>query len=96
VVMISATRRLYHDASVLPSLISTTSPEFQQKAESMDVLVADLKAKIAQAREGGGPKAQERMRSKGKKLPRERSVPVILEDPGGLNFNEPWLDCRYF
>ena len=40
----------------------------------MDALVSDLKARIAQAREGGGPKAQERMRSKGKRLPRERSV----------------------
>lgn len=71
----STTRRLYH-ASVLPSLVSTNTPEFQQKAESMDALVSDLKAKIAWAKDGGGPKAQERMRSKGKKLPRERSVSV--------------------
>ncbi|KIL00521.1 hypothetical protein PAXRUDRAFT_129719 [Paxillus rubicundulus Ve08.2h10] len=83
--MVSATRRLYHNASVLPSLISTTSPEFRQKAESMDVLVADLKARISRAREGGGPKAQERMRSKGKKLPRERLS--LLLDP-----NTPFLE----
>ncbi|KAF9226705.1 carboxyl transferase [Gyrodon lividus] len=82
--VISATRRLYH-ASVLPSLISATSPEFQQKAESMDVLVEDMQAKVAQAREGGGPKAQERMRSKGKKLPRERLS--LLLDP-----NTPFLE----
>ncbi|KAF8138353.1 carboxyl transferase [Boletus edulis] len=77
-------RRFYH-ASVLPSLVSTASPEFRQKAESMDALVSDLKAKIAQAKEGGGTKAQERMRSKGKKLPRERLS--LLLDP-----NTPFLE----
>jgi 3-methylcrotonyl-CoA carboxylase beta subunit len=38
----------------------------------MDALVADYEAKVAAARLGGGAKAAERMRSKGKKLPRER------------------------
>ncbi|KAI0080684.1 carboxyl transferase [Panus rudis PR-1116 ss-1] len=71
-------RRAYH-ASVLPSHISTASPEFQQKAQAMDSLVSDLEAKIAQARQGGGHKAAERMRSKGKKLPRERLS--LLLDP---------------
>lgn len=66
-------RRAYH-ASVLPNLVSTTSPEFKAKAESMDALVADFEAKVAAARLGGGTKAAERMRSKGKKLPRERCV----------------------
>ena len=70
---LSTTWRLYH-ASVLPSLVSTTSPEFQHKAQCMDVLVSDLRLKIAHAKEGGGPKARERMRSKGKRLPRERLV----------------------
>jgi 3-methylcrotonyl-CoA carboxylase beta subunit len=64
-------QRSYH-ASVLPSLISTSSPEFRAKAEAMDNLVADLQTKLANARQGGGAKAAERMRSKGKKLPRER------------------------
>lgn len=71
-------RRAYH-ASVLPSLISTSSPEFVAKAEAMDALVADFEAKTAQARLGGGAKAAERMRSKGKKLPRERLG--LLLDP---------------
>jgi 3-methylcrotonyl-CoA carboxylase beta subunit len=47
----------------------------------MDQVVADLEAKLAQAREGGGAKAAERMRSKGKMLPRERccfSLPPAL------------------
>jgi len=40
----------------------------------MDALVADFEAKTAAARLGGGAKAAERMKSKGKKLPRERLV----------------------
>ncbi|KAH8106300.1 carboxyl transferase [Cristinia sonorae] len=71
-------RRPYH-ASVLPSTISTTSPEFKAKAADMDALVADFEAKTAAARLGGGAKAAERMRSKGKKLPRERLA--LLLDP---------------
>lgn len=65
--------RAYH-ASVLPSLISPSSPEFQAKAQAMDQLVNDLETKQAEARMGGGAKAVERMKSKGKKLPRERLV----------------------
>ncbi|KAF7290969.1 Carboxyl transferase [Mycena chlorophos] len=71
-------RRSYH-ATVLPSLISSTSPEFAAKADAMDSLVADLEANLAKARLGGGPKAAERFRSKGKKLPRERLS--LLLDP---------------
>lgn len=44
----------------------------------MDALVRDVEAKTAQARLGGGAKAMERMRSKGKKLPRERYVPRVF------------------
>jgi len=46
----------------------------------MDQVVADLDARLAAAREGGGAKAAERMRSKGKKLPRER-YRISLSDP---------------
>ncbi|GLB34063.1 putative carboxyl transferase [Lyophyllum shimeji] len=73
-----APRRPYH-ASVLPSLISTSSPEFAAKTKAMDELVADVEAKLAKARAGGSAKAAERMRSKGKKLPRERLG--LLLDP---------------
>ncbi|RDB20059.1 putative methylcrotonoyl-CoA carboxylase beta chain, mitochondrial [Hypsizygus marmoreus] len=64
-------RRTYH-ASVLPSLVSTSSPEFLAKAKAMDELIDDLDIKMAKVRAGGSLKAAERMRSKGKKLPRER------------------------
>ena len=42
------------------------------KAAAMDELVKDLESKMATARRGGGEKAAERMRAKGKRLPRER------------------------
>ncbi|KAL0067681.1 hypothetical protein AAF712_005396 [Marasmius tenuissimus] len=45
----------------------------------MDSLVAEFEAKTAEARLGGGAKAAERMRSKGKRLPRERLS--LLLDP---------------
>lgn len=70
-------RRSYHPA-VLPSLISTASPEFRAKAESMDSLVTELEGNLAKVREGGGSKAADRMRSKGKKLPRERFVLYLI------------------
>ncbi|KAF8351664.1 carboxyl transferase [Amanita rubescens] len=74
--------RTYH-ASILPSLISTSSPEFAAKSAAMDELVADLERKTAEARLGGGAKAAERMRSKGKKL-----APLnLLLDP-----NSPFLE----
>lgn len=59
---------------MLPSVISTLSPEFKGKAAAMDALVNDVEQKMSVARQGGGTKAAERMRSKGKLLPRERSV----------------------
>ena len=46
----------------------------------MDALVGDLESKLTAARQGGGPKAAARMKSKGKLLPRERyedCVPAI-------------------
>ena len=64
-------RRAYH-AQVLDSLVSTSSPEFITKATAMDELVKTLETKMATARQGGGTKAAERMRAKGKRLPRER------------------------
>jgi 3-methylcrotonyl-CoA carboxylase beta subunit len=48
------------------------SPGFLEKAEAMDKLVADLEAHLATARLGGGTAALEKMRSRGKKTPRER------------------------
>jgi 3-methylcrotonyl-CoA carboxylase beta subunit len=46
----------------------------------MNDLIATLDQQLAKARLGGGQKAMERMKSKGKKLPRERIA--LLLDPG--------------
>ena len=51
-----------YNASVLPSLVSTSSPEFLAKARAMDELIGDYEAKLAQVRQGGGVKAQEEER----------------------------------
>ncbi|CAE6374913.1 unnamed protein product [Rhizoctonia solani] len=45
----------------------------------MDALVSNYEELVGAARQGGGAKAQERMRSKGKKTPRERIA--LLLDP---------------
>ena len=66
-----ASRRTYH-LSVLLLLITMASPKIKAKSEAMDNLVADLESRLTAVRQGGGPKAAERMRSRGKKLPRER------------------------
>ncbi|KAJ1306010.1 hypothetical protein OPQ81_010725 [Rhizoctonia solani] len=71
-------RRGVHDASRLPSLISTSSPDFVEKAEAMSALVSNYEELVTAARQGGGAKAQERMRSKGKKTPRER-IALLLD-----------------
>ncbi|KAH8104916.1 carboxyl transferase [Phellopilus nigrolimitatus] len=72
----SCTRR-HFSADVLPSLVSTASPEFAQRKEAMDGLVADLESKLAKTRLGGGTKAAERMRGRGKMLPRERLAALL-------------------
>ncbi|KAF8511553.1 carboxyl transferase [Hysterangium stoloniferum] len=77
-------RRDYH-ASVLPSLISSSSPDFQAKAEAMDALVSDLESKLTASRNGGSEKAKAKMKEKGKLLPRERLSRLL--DP-----NTPFLE----
>jgi 3-methylcrotonyl-CoA carboxylase beta subunit len=65
--------RAYH-ASVLPNLVSPAAPDFQERAEAMNGLIANLETTLASNRQGGGEKALDRMRSKGKLTPRERYV----------------------
>ena len=76
--------RAYH-AAVISSHVATSSPEFTTKAAAMDELVKDLEVKMATARQGGGAKAAERMRTKGKRLPRERfgipTIPILHSSP---------------
>ncbi|MFM1989999.1 MAG: hypothetical protein RJA99_2956 [Pseudomonadota bacterium] len=60
--------------------LDVRSDAFQANARAMEALVADLKAKLAQAAAGGGEAARAKHVARGKLLPRER-VDGLL-DPG--------------
>jgi len=65
---------------ILETLINKSSPGFHANQERMRQVVGDLRARIATAREGGGPKYVERHREQGKLPVRERIARLI--DPG--------------
>ena len=65
---------------VIQSQIRLDTPEFRANHETMTRLVAELDQRLAAAREGGGPKAQERHRVQGKLAVRERIDRLL--DPG--------------
>jgi 3-methylcrotonyl-CoA carboxylase beta subunit len=62
---------------VLDGHVDTISSAFQENARAMAALVADLRAQVEKARRGGGIKAQERHRARGKLLPRERIAALL-------------------
>jgi len=64
----------------IESRINPRSDEFQANAAHMQGLVDDLEARVAEIRQGGGGKYQERHTSRGKLLVRER-IDALL-DPG--------------
>ncbi|MEI7443687.1 MAG: carboxyl transferase domain-containing protein [Burkholderiales bacterium] len=64
----------------IPTQLDVRSDAFQANARAMEALVADLKAKLAQAAAGGGEAARAKHVARGKLLPRER-VDGLL-DPG--------------
>ncbi|MEQ6885058.1 carboxyl transferase domain-containing protein [Salicola sp. Rm-C-2C1-2] len=66
--------------TILESRISTEDVLFQERREHMQGLVDDLTEKLETVREGGGEKARERHRSKGKLPVRERINRLL--DPG--------------
>ena len=65
---------------ILRSDINPRSAEFSANAEAMGGLVADLRARVAEAQFGGGETARQRHLSRGKLLPRDRVAGLI--DPG--------------
>ncbi len=67
-------------STVLHTHARPGTPEFEANAEAHAALVADLKARQAEAALGGGDKARARHTSRGKLLPRERIE--RLADPG--------------
>ncbi len=56
----------------LQTLVDPSSPEFQRNAAHHRALVEDLRQRLAQARQGGGPKYRERHHAQGKLFVRER------------------------
>lgn len=72
----------------IESKLNTRSEDFQSNAAAMQLIVDDLKQKIAAIAAGGGDKAREKHLSRGKLLPRDR-VQMLL-DPGSpfLEFSQ--------
>src|SRR3954470_3596278 len=67
--------------AVLTSQLDRDAEEFTRRRELMEGLVADLRERSAQVARGGGEKATERHRSRGKLTARERIDRLV--DPGG-------------
>jgi acetyl-CoA carboxylase carboxyltransferase component len=62
---------------VLESHVTTTDPLFSANRERMAALVAELRAQVANAREGGGAKYLERHRAQGKLPVRDRVARLL-------------------
>ncbi len=62
------------------SKLKTGGAEFQAAAQAMRAQVAELDARLAQARAGGKVAARERHRARGKLLPRERVAGLVDPD----------------
>ncbi len=67
--------------AILTSQVERESEEFARRRERMEGLVAELRERSAQVARGGGDKATERHRSRGKLTARERVDRLV--DPGG-------------
>ena len=65
---------------IIPTSLSRHDPAFAANAEAMRALVADLRAKVAEIRLGGGERARQRHLGRGKLLPRDRVARLL--DPG--------------
>lgn len=64
----------------LTSTLNTRSDDFKANVAAMQIIVDDLKAKVAKIAEGGGDAARKKHVARGKLLPRDR-VQMLL-DPG--------------
>jgi len=70
-------------SSLLPKLVSKINPdsaEFRANRKAMEVLVSDLREKVAKIAQGGSERAREKHLGRGKLLPRERVERLL--DPG--------------
>ncbi|MDD2853229.1 MAG: carboxyl transferase domain-containing protein [Desulfuromonadaceae bacterium] len=74
--------------TILKSSIRTQSDEFKGNAEVMTSLVADLRAKVAKIKQGGGEKACTKHTERGKLLPRERIRQLLDVGSPFLEFSQ--------
>jgi len=58
--------------AVIKSQLNVRSADFQANAQHQRALVADLRAKVAEIKQGGPPHAREKHTARGKLLPRDR------------------------
>ncbi|HEX9192866.1 MAG TPA: methylcrotonoyl-CoA carboxylase, partial [Burkholderiales bacterium] len=66
--------------AAIRSKLNPGSEEFQANARALGALVADLRAKVERAAQGGEESARSKHLARGKLLPRERLR--LLLDPG--------------
>ncbi|TYZ58906.1 hypothetical protein PybrP1_009510 [[Pythium] brassicae (nom. inval.)] len=68
------------DFNVLDGKLNTRSPEFRESLAHMDALTAELRARVAKVRLGGGEKARARHVARGKMLVRDRIDSLLDRD----------------
>src|SRR5436305_8214558 len=73
--------------AVLTSQLDRGAEEFARRRERMEELVAELRERTAQVARGGGEKALERHRSRGKLPARERIDGLVDPDSAFLELN---------
>ena len=69
---------------VIQSKLDPRSPQFQENAQTMARLVADLRSKVEAVGTGGGEIARQKHLARGKLLPRERVRQLLDARRGGL------------
>ncbi len=73
--------------SVLPTSVDRRSPDFARRREGMLELIAQLDEVLADVRQGGGERYNQRHRDRGKLLPRERIELLLDRDSAFLELS---------
>ena len=74
--------------TALKSAVDARSAAFKENAARVADLVADLRAEVARAKEGGGEEARKKHLGRGKLLPRERVRQLLDEGSAFLEFSQ--------
>ena len=80
---------------IIKSLVDTESERFKRSAEAMQVLLDDLRARMAVTAEGGTETSRERHVKRGKLLPRDRIAGLIDPDTPFLELSPLAADGVY-